>query len=174
MRYEDAIGPLDTGCLWSTPEIQKTEREMHEKRNANIVFLKLAVCHETMEPDQITEIFELEPDDVARAGDTIFQDERFHIKSDKTTWQFDTWGYLRSNSFEEHLRWLCNHLHGKTPAIRKLLDEGCDIEIVAYFDLMSFGTFPALSVEAMRFLAQLRIPLRFVVRYLDSAEFQKK
>ena len=87
-------------------------------------------------------------------------------------WHADTSEYLDSNSFEEHLRWLCEHLHGKTPAIHKLLDKGCEIEIVAHFDLASYGTFPTLSVEAMRFLAQLRIPLLFVVRYLNAVEFK--
>ncbi len=174
MRYEDAIGPLDTGCLWSTPELQKEAREMDDKRNADEVWLSLSVCHDTMDPDQISDIFELEPDDVKRVGDTIFRNEKYHIKSDRTMWHADTSEYLDCNSFEEHLRWLCEHLHGKTPDIHRLLEEGCEIEIVAHIDLMSYGTFPSLSVEAMRFLAQLRIPLRFIVRYLNAVEFQKE
>ena len=174
MRYEDAIGPIDPGCVFTTPDLQKIDREMHTQMTRDTVWLTLSVCHPSMDPDEISDALNLDPDDVKCKGDVVFKNEKYDIRSNKTMWSFDTMGYVRNNTFEKHLNWLLDHLHGKTPAIHKLQDDGCDMHLKAHLDLSSSCIFPALEVDEMRLLAQLRIPIRFIVRYLPAIEEEEE
>ena len=84
MRYEDAIGPIDPGCVFTTPDLQKIDREMHTQMARDTVWLTLSVCHPSMDPDEISDALNLDPDDVKLKDDVIFKNEKYYWAQERT------------------------------------------------------------------------------------------
>lgn len=167
--YEQFIGPIHPGYVKPPSlEMLKSDRDIHRLLELDDLWARLSISHPSIDPDAITEALQLQPDDVMRAGDTIHQDKRFHVKCDRTRWNLSSGDIVSSPFPEAHLDWLLDQLYGKLPAIRSLQDQGAEFVINIHMEPWSRVVAQTLSVTTLQQLAQLRLELRFIIHYQNS------
>lgn len=164
--YEDLIGPLDPGYVTAPRgELQKALRALSKQRELDSCWIDFCVCHALMNGSEISDALELEPDTHVAIDDTVYESEQHLVMSNITIWTLSSRGRIATNRFESHLLWVLDKLFGKLPKIRMLQGQGADLKLTVHLtpSRPEVLLFPALDVEAISRLAQLRVPLEFII-----------
>jgi hypothetical protein len=89
------------------------------------------------------------------------------VQSDATYWSLSSEDEIKGNRFDEHLDWMLKQLFGRLPAIRKLQEDKAEFRLYAHIEPGFAVIDPCLTVESIQRLAQLRIPLDFIIVFRD-------
>jgi hypothetical protein len=153
--YENFLGPIHPGFYKSpSPKNQKSYREREEQLEQDECSATFVVSHPTFDSTKITELLDLEPDYVLEDGDTLYQSERYHIRSPGCIWRHELYKRGRRFSAEDLLSELLDDLSGKLPNIRWLQSEGASMKIQMIFDQRSNLAFLDLTPELLIRLGQ--------------------
>ncbi len=164
-NYEQFVGPIHPGQFkQSSAELQKSLREIQKLLESDSAHVDFSVSHDTLTPEEISKLLQLQPSYTLRDGDTIHKDERHHLTAKWTRWCLSS---LDNVSYkcpvEKHLEWILDQLFGKLPAIRALQNQGARTKFIAHLEPWSKVIGIDFDIITIQRLAQLRIPLEFIV-----------
>jgi hypothetical protein len=149
-------------------KLRRAEHEIERSRSFDSVYVSFVVLHRSFEPEAISALLDLEPDNVVRKGETIVNTGKYHVVAEQTHWTLSSDEYVSSNFVEAHLDWILEQLFGKLPSLRRLQDTGGDCAIHVRVSSWSSLVCHAIDPDQLQLLARMRIPVDFVVHFEDS------
>lgn len=124
----------------------------------------LRVFSESISPDEITGVLQIEPTDRFRNGESRDKGRFIH----KTNgWFYSTEKLSSSKDTRRHIDLILTALEGREEAIQKLLSMGCRIDISSYWGSVGHGG-PWLMPEQMLKLGTLGIEVWWDVYLLED------
>jgi hypothetical protein len=126
----------------------------------------LRIYSETVAPEEITAVLNLEPTRFFKMGEprgTSGRLNAFH------GWFYSTKGLTESRDTRRHIDLIVEALVGKTEAVHSLQERGCRVDISSYWLSIGQGG-PMLSPEQMVKLAELKIEVWWDVYFRGDDE----
>lgn len=146
-------------------DLQNAERQLRKNREQDDVHATLFIWFGG-EPEEITVALGLQPDDVIRKGETLFDEGRWQVKSDETSWTLSSGNRIDSSITEDHIQWILDQVEGKLPALNRLRGAGARTKLHVYASQLSQLFSLDLSTEMLLQLARYNLQLSLVVNHL--------
>lgn len=115
----------------------------------------------TLLPSHITELLGRKPSDAWRTGDA----RRSGASARTGGWLLSTEKRVDSRDIRRHLHWLRSELEAANEHIRRLMQEGHDVDVFCYWVSKSGHGGPNVDDQTMRWLGALGVPLGFDVYF---------
>ncbi len=112
-------------------------------------------------PSHVTKLLGREPSDAWRRGDA----RRFGPLARTGGWRLSTENNIDSRDTRRHLHWLRDELEAAEQGIRRLIQDGHDIDVFCYWASKSGHGGPTVDDQTMRWLGSLGVPLGFDVYF---------
>lgn len=150
-------------------DLQRSERRFHHFHELDEVHATLYIWFSGA-PEEITEELGLQPDDVTRPGDTLYDQGRWLIQSDETSWTLTSADKIESSTSEDHIQWILDQVEGKMPALKRLQAAGARTKLHVHAAQCSQIYSLDLSIEMLLQMARYNLPLTLVVNYQDDED----
>lgn len=173
--YETYIGPVHPGRFKSpSPQLQQSERMLAKQICREDCWITFSVTHESLDPERVTAMLDLKPDDVLHKNEIIAETNSCVVRSPWTRWSYTVGAAIADHDAAELLDLLLEDLSGKTPSIRQLQSEGAKLQIFIHFDQYSCVSHIQITAETFAKLAQLRLNLQIIVNHHSLEEEREK
>ncbi len=126
----------------------------------------LRVMHETVDPDEVSQVLAVIPTSVQRRGDPKTRGPGFLSRG---SWFLSTEGLIESKDARHHLDWILARIADKKAAFAQLHARGYLIDLCVRWDSLTGHGGPTISPNQMRALSDLEIELWFDV-YVGNLE----
>lgn len=153
--------------------LQNALRDMATLQYSDHVSVRLGISSKDLEPESITERLQLSPDYVVRKGETVYKDKFRQVDSDVSIWSLSSEDKISSNCFLKHMDWMLKTIFGRTPAFHSLQNDGSHIALHVYINTGYPVVTPMLDVSTIQNLAQLKIPIDFIVDYQSQEKTEE-
>jgi hypothetical protein len=120
-------------------------------------YVTLRVYHDDLDADHISRVLGLVPTHIHRRDQPYREGGR--LLAPTGAWFFGSKDALDSSEFEDHITWLLDRLDGKGEAIRRLRNEGYEVEVSCYWLHVDLNRNLILSPSIMRRLVELDLTI---------------
>ena len=152
---------------------QVSSRRINELNEWDEAWVTLHIRHRTLEPEAITELMGIEPDEVIRKGESLTGDDcRFEVPADNHIWMLSSEEKVKAKYFKEqaHLNWVLNQISGHLPTLKYIQQSGGSTDVYLHSSSWSRLAHLELEPETMMTLARYRLPLKMDFYYENSDE----
>lgn len=125
----------------------------------------LTIVSDTMSPNEITSLLQIEPTDTVVKGDFVCEYNSKKFLSPTNLWDFSSAEEVQSIHLYEHLNWMVEQIHGKSPAFRALEQAGADVRLNLEVRTINYLSGGWIEPNIMRLLAQFNVEVKFRVRF---------
>ena len=127
------------------------------------------VYHPDLDPEQLTERFDVKPSVAWRRNDDQYGwRKRPGKRAPSGGWLLSSRVAIKTNDAISHIDRLLDELAGRAGLIKELQREGYMIDVVVGWHASSWNTTPALTPGVMRRLANFNLPVWFDVYLYDG------
>lgn len=151
-------------------DLQDSARKIRRVAKLDSIWGSFSIRHYNCEPESITELLTLQPDEIVRKGDSLTLGARLDLRSTCAVWTLTSHGKVRNSSPEAHLNWLVSQVSGRLPNLRQLQNAGAKTSILLHLKSWSRLQSVELNQQTLLMLARYRIPVRIIVHYQNTDE----
>lgn len=146
--------------------MQRSAREVRRLLDLEETWVTLSISHKNLDPDEISALLQIEPDDVTRKGDDVAPPgTRWEYPSSSNIWSLSSMDKVKNDQpkVELHLQWLLDKIYGKRPALQYIRDTGGTTDLRVHSEIWSWVHGFELENNMLLTLARYGLELHVIV-----------
>lgn len=141
--------------------IHREESEFKKLTEDDLCYVRFSVRSEEHTSSDLSQLFELEPQDLMDDGEVVFENNRYLIYNTGGYWVLNSRYEVKSKYIEDHIEWLLDKLYDKRDLIMKLQEQGVIIKLKVHAEPRSGLAFCRLDKHVIKRFAQLNLDVDF-------------